>query len=142
MILQADPGRSFRAMEEEIKTAGDLIAKHEDQPLVTLYAEELVSHAIASIRKFGISQIPVKNIDGFVGSIDESKLFSLLVDNPELRNAAISTVMNAPFPVVKESASLEEVSRLINKDTSAVLVEKNDGKFHIITKFDIISALS
>jgi len=141
-IFNDDWMRERGFLEEEIKTAGELIAKHEDQPLVTLYAEELVSHAIASIRKFGISQIPVKNIDGFVGSIDESKLFSLLVDNPELRNAAISTVMNAPFPVVKESASLEEVSRLINKDTSAVLVEKNDGKFHIITKFDIISALS
>lgn len=141
-IFNDDWMRERGFLEEDIKTAGDLIAKHADQPLVTLYTEELVSHAIASIRKYGISQIPVKSIDGFVGSIDESKLFSLLIDNPELRNASISSVMNPAFPVVKEATTLEEVSKLINKDINAVLVEKNDGKFHIITKFDIISALS
>src|SRR5690606_6433524 len=141
-IFNDDWMRERGFLEEDIKTAGDLIAKHEDKPLVTLYSEELVQHAIASIRKYGISQIPVLKDGKFAGSIDESKLFSLLVDNPELRTASISSVMNEPFPIVKENASLEEVSRLINKDTSAVLVEKNDGKFHIITKFDIISALS
>lgn len=141
-IFNDDWMRERGFLEENIKTAGDLIAKHADQPLVTLYAEELVSHAVASIRKHDISQIPVLKDGKFAGSIDENTLFSLLIDNPDLRDAPISSVMNKPFPIVKESATLEEVSKRINKETHAVLVEKKDGKYHIITKFDIISALS
>ena len=56
-------------LEEELLTAGDLVAKHKDKPLVTVYAEELVSHAIAKMRTYGISQIPVLKDGKIVGSI-------------------------------------------------------------------------
>ncbi len=129
-------------LEEEFKTASELIAKHENQPLVTLFAEELVSHAVARMRQFGISQIPVMKDNTFVGSLDESHIYSVLVDNPQLIDAPISSVMQDAFPIVKATASLEEVSRLINSKNAAALVELNDGKFHIITKYDIISSLA
>jgi cystathionine beta-synthase len=127
---------------ENIKTAGDMVEKHKDEPLVSLYSEELVSHAIAKMRKFGISQIPVTKNGEFVGSLDDSHVYQLLVDNPELRDAAISSVMQDAFPVVKTSSTLEEVSKLINKNTHAVLVEMPNGGHHIITRYDIISSLS
>ena len=129
-------------LEEEVKVAGDLISGHKDEPLISLYAEELLSHAIAKMRKFGISQIPVMKDNQFVGSLDDSHLFQLLIDNPELRDSSISNVMQEPFPIVKTNTSIEEVSKLINKNTHAVLVEMEDGKHHIITRYDIISSLS
>jgi len=129
-------------LDEELKTAGDLISGHKDEPLVSLYSEELLSHAIAKMRKFGISQIPVTKDNKFAGSLDDSHLFQLLIDNPELKDSPISSVMQAPFPIVKTSTSVEEVSKLINKNTHAVLVEMDNGKYHIITRYDIISSLS
>ena len=129
-------------LEENIKTAGDMVSKHQDEPLVSLYSEELVSHAIAKMRKFGISQIPVTKDGVYVGSLDDSHVYQLLVDNPVLRDAPISSVMQAAFPVVKTTTSLEEVSKLINKQTHAVLVEMPNGGHHIITRYDIISSLS
>ena len=129
-------------LDEELKTAGDLISSHKDEPLVSLYSEELLSHAIAKMRKFGISQIPVMKDNKFAGSLDDSHLFQLLIDNPELKDSPISSVMQAPFPIVKTSTSVEEVSKLINKNTHAVLVEMDNGKHHIITRYDIISSLS
>lgn len=128
-------------LDENIKTAADLVAKHADTQLITLYAEELVSHAIAKIRKYGISQIPVMKDGKLVGSIDDSKLFQTLIDNPESKDDAISSLMGDPYPVVKEGTTLEEISKLITKNTPAVLVELANGNHHIITKFDIISAL-
>jgi cystathionine beta-synthase len=127
---------------ENIKTAGDMVEKHKDEPLVSLYSEELVSHAIAKMRKFGISQIPVTKNGDFVGSLDDSHVYQLLVENPELRDAAISSVMQDAFPIVKTSATLEDVSKLINKNTHAVLVEMPNGGYHIVTRYDIISSLS
>ena len=129
-------------LEENIKTAGDMVSKHKDEPLVSLYSEELVSHAIAKMRKFGISQIPVTKDGVYVGSLDDSHVYQLLVDNPVLRDAPISSVMQSAFPVVKTTTSLEEVSKLINKQTHAVLVEMPNGGHHIITRYDIISSLS
>ncbi len=129
-------------LDEEFKTAGELVAQHRNTPLVTLYAEELVSHAIAAMRKFSISQIPVMKDGKFVGSIDDSNVYQLLVENPELRNAPISTIMNAAFPIVKAATHLDELCKLINKNTPAVLVEMPEGGYHIVTRYDIISAMS
>lgn len=141
-IFNDDWMRERGFLDENIKTAGDMVANHKDEPLVSLYSEELVSHAIAKMRKFGISQIPVTKDGSFVGSLDDSHVYQLLVDNPNLRDAPISSVMQAAFPVVKTTTSLEEVSKLINKQTHAVLVEMPSGGHHIITRYDIISSLS
>ena len=78
----------------------------------------------------------------FVGSLDDHKVYQSLVENPELKDKAIANIMTAPFPVVKEDTSIEEVSKLVNKDTSAVLVELKNGSFHIITPHDLISAIA
>ena len=141
-IFNDDWMRERGFLDENIKTAGDMIQNHKNEPLVSLYSEELVSHAIAKMRKFGISQIPVTKDGHFVGSLDDSHVYQLLVENPSLRDAPISSVMQDAFPVVKTSTSLEEVSKLINKQTHAVLVELPTGAHHIITRYDIISSLS
>jgi cystathionine beta-synthase len=129
-------------LEEDFKTAGELVAKHENTPLVTVFAEELVSHAIAKMRKFGISQIPVMKDGKFVGSIDDSQVYKLLVENTELKDAAISSIMNEAFPIVTANTHLEDVCKLINKNTPAVLVEMPNGGHQIVTRYDIISAMS
>jgi cystathionine beta-synthase len=141
-IFNDDWMRERGFLEEEYKTAGELVAKNADSPLVTVFAEELVSHAIAKMRKFSISQIPVLKDNTFVGSIDDSHVYQLLVEDPSLRDSPISSIMGAPFPVVNHSAHLDDLCKLINKDTPAVLVELSQGGHHIVTRYDIISAMS
>jgi cystathionine beta-synthase len=129
-------------LDESYLTAQDLVKNHEDKPLVTVFAEELVSHAIAKMRKFGISQIPVMKDNTFVGSIDDSAIYQTLVEKPELRDAAISSIMGPVFPIVKSGTHIEELCKLINKNTPAVIVEADSGENHIVTRYDIISAMS
>jgi cystathionine beta-synthase len=129
-------------LDESYLTAQDLVQNHEDKPLVTVFAEELVSHAIAKMRKFSISQIPVIKDNTFVGSIDDSAIYQTLVEKPELRDAPISSIMGPVFPIVKSGTHIEELCKLINKNTPAVLVEADSGKRHIVTRYDIISAMS
>ena len=128
-------------LEEEIKTAADLIKSHENKPLVAAQTEELVSHAIERMRDFKISQIPVKDINGFVGSIDESVLLHHFIADKNIADKPIKDIMGKPYPVVKKTAKLDEISKLINKENQAVLVNLEDGNHHIITKYDIISAI-
>ena len=129
-------------LDKEFMTAGDLVKNHHEKPLVSVFAEELVSHAIAKMRKFGISQIPVMKDNQFVGSVDDSVIYQTLVDEPELRDAPISSIMGDAFPVVQHGTHLDVLCKLINKQTPAVLVEMDDQTKHIVTRYDIISAMS
>ncbi|WP_109299972.1 pyridoxal-phosphate dependent enzyme [Aquimarina sp. AU474] len=126
-------------LEEEVSTAVDLIKDHADKPLVTVKTEELVSHAIERMRKFQISQIPVMDTEGFVGSVDESALFKAFMEDKNMDSTPIKEVMKDPFPIVNSKTSLDDISKLIKNGNPAVLVELDNGKHHIITKYDVIS---
>lgn len=129
-------------LEEEITKAVDLIKDHKEKPLVIVRTEELVSHAIERLKRYKISQIPVIDTTGFVGSVDESDLFRSYFENKEIADLPIKEVMGKPFPIVKANTPIDEVSKLISKDNQAVLVELENGKYHIITKHDIISSIN
>ena len=128
-------------LEDEITKAEDLIKEHIEKPLVVVRTEELVSHAIERMRKYKISQIPVIDINGFVGSVDESNLFDSYLSDNNVADKPIKEIMGKPYPIVKKGASIEEVSKLINKENQAVLIDLGDNKYHIITKYDIIGAI-
>ncbi|WGH76543.1 pyridoxal-phosphate dependent enzyme [Tenacibaculum tangerinum] len=128
-------------LEEEITTAEDLIKDHIDKPLITVQTEELVSHAIERMRAFKISQIPVRDANGFVGSVDESALLHSYLEDKNIAEKPIKEVMGKAYPTVKKTASIDEVSKLITKENQAVLVDLDNGKHHIITKYDIIRAI-
>ena len=128
-------------LDEEITKAEDVIKDHLDKPLIIVRTEELVSHAIDRMRKFKISQIPVIDITGFVGSLDESDLFQSYVSDKNVADKPIRELMGKPYPIVKAGTSIEEVSKLFTKENQAVLVELENGKHHIITKYDIIGSL-
>ncbi len=128
-------------LDEEITRAQELIKDHLDKPLVIVRTEELVSHAIERMRKYKISQIPVIDTTGFVGSVDESDLFQSYVTDKDVADKPIREVMGKPYPVVHADASVDEVSKLINKENQAVLVDLGNGKYHIITKYDIIGSI-
>jgi cystathionine beta-synthase len=126
---------------EESKTARDLVQKHIGQPLVTIGSGELVGHAVAKMKKFDISQIPVIKDNAFAGSIDEGKLFQVITEQPNAMEIKIEAVMGTAFPIVSESTTIEQVSKLLTKETPAVLVKLENGKHHIITKYDVIEAI-
>ena len=128
-------------MDEDITKAEDVIKDHLDKTLIVVRTEELVSHAIDRMRKFKISQIPVIDITGFVGSVDESDLFQSYVSDKNVADKPIKEVMGKPYPVVQRNTPIEEVSKLFTKENQAVLVDLGNGKHHIITKYDIIGSI-
>lgn len=128
-------------LEDEITKAEDVIKDHIDKQLIIVRTEELVSHAIERMRKFKISQIPVIDINGFVGSVDESDLFQSYVHDKNAADKPIREVMGKPYPIVKLGTPIEEVSKLFTRENAAVLLDLGNGKHHIITKYDIIGSI-
>lgn len=138
-IFNDDWMRERGYLEEEIVTAHDLIKNHIDKPLVVVRTEELASHAIDRIRKYKISQIPVMDTTGFVGSLEDLDLFNAFVNKSNVADTPIKDLMRKPYPIVSLQTKVEEVAKLITKDNNAVLVDLGNGKHHIITKYDIIN---
>src|SRR5574343_233855 len=129
-IFNDDWMRERGFLDEEITKAEDVIKDHLDKPLVTVRTEELVSHAIDRMRKYKISQIPVVDVNGFVGSVDESDLFQSFITDKNTAERPIREVMGKPFPIVKIGTPVEDVSKLITKDNQAVLVDRKSTRLN------------
>ncbi|MCX6190433.1 MAG: pyridoxal-phosphate dependent enzyme [Bacteroidetes bacterium] len=128
----------------EIKqpTAMDIIAPHKGLPLITVPESAMISEAVKKLKKYNISQIPVIDAENhIVGSLNDSHLFTQLLENPNMKSEPVKALMQKSFPFVDAGASLEEVSKLITKENAAVLVKDSIGELHIITKQDIIETI-
>ena len=140
-IFNDDWMRERGFLDKKQPTALDLIESHKGQKLVTVAADDTVAHVIELMREYDISQIPVKNNGDMVGALDDSHIYSQLMQDPSIKDETAETIMQAPFPSVEGNATIDEVTKKINKANSAVLVQDLAGEMHIITKHDIIDAI-
>ncbi|HTA61722.1 MAG TPA: pyridoxal-phosphate dependent enzyme [Bacteroidia bacterium] len=129
-------------LEDSKPKALDLIASHKNQKLLTINVDEKIATAVALMTKFNISQIPVKKGNEFVGALNDSHVFAQLISNDNLKQDTVDKVMQKAFPFVNMNASIEDVSKMITKESNAVLMKDRLGEVHIITKHDIIESIS
>lgn len=125
----------------DVKTVKDVVNARAGKPLVTIKQDEKVSDAIVKMKKFDIEHIPVVLQGEVVGSVSENGLFLKLIDDANIKDATIKTVMQPAFPLVSLEMPIEKLSAYINKENGAVLTKDDSGNFHIVTKYDIIQAL-
>ena len=131
-----------RGFIKSMQNALDLIENHKDKKLITATPGELIGNVINRMKEFNISQLPIVRDEKFVGSVNDTDLFQRLIDNPALKLNAIEEVMDSPFPIVEPNASILEISKKISKKVPAVLVKDINDQYHIITKHDVIDAIS
>ena len=94
------------------------------------------------MKKYNISQLPVKEGNQFIGSINDSDILEIIMQNHQNIEIQIKEIMNPPFPIVHHSTPINDLSLLIDKNNQAVLMNDLSGNTHIITKFDIIDSIS
>lgn len=129
-------------LKDEKLTARSILAKRSNQEVVTLDCEKTIIEAINIMKTLSISQLPVTQQGMVIGKVTESNVLESLLENPSLRSSPVKEIMTASLPFVDLNTSIDKISAMINKDNSAVLVEDEQGKFEIITQYDIIEAIS
>lgn len=125
----------------DVKTVKDVVNSRRNLPLVTILPDEKISDVIAKMKKYDIEHLPVLQGNEFVGSISESGLFNKLIDQPDLKEASVKSVMQKAFPIVNMETPIEKLTMYINKENGAVITQDETANYHIITKYDIIQAL-
>src|SRR5688572_14920237 len=127
----------------DVKTFKDIIsARGAKQKLVTVEPSQTVSDAVELMKKYDIEHIPVMNGNGPVGAISEGGLFQKVFSNPDIKSATVESVMESAFPVVDFNTPVEKLSTLINRENGAVLSKDELGNYHIVTKYDVLQAMS
>jgi len=109
--------------------------------LISLSQNSYVKDALKLMNEFNISQLPIIDDNKSVGSVRESKLLSMVLDDSESVNALISDVMDDPFPVIDENNTLDSASKTL-RDSPAAIVQDRGNLVSVITRFDIIEFTS
>lgn len=110
--------------------------------LITIDATATLYEAIQQMEHKDISQAPVTLNGHIVGSLTDSRILSRLMENPQARDFPVSEIMDAPFPMVTIDLKLDQLSKMFKERTPAVIVKHDDQHYDILTKSDLIYAIS
>jgi predicted transcriptional regulator len=111
------------------------------KPVIVVNIDETIGKATEIMWKYGISQIPIINNGGIVGSLREESILKKFKEekSKDVSNLPISCLLEESFPIVSIETNYDEVSRLLSNGNPAVLVSEHGSMVGIITKIDLIA---
>ncbi len=133
--------RKATSPKDEI-TAGDVVCLKTRKELIVAHPEHTLSEVFEMMRQHDVSQMPVVSYGAAIGSISENKILSILIENDEAMNSKVVGYMEQPFPVCDSHATISELSEKLQENASGVLITLSDGSFQLLTKSDLIEALT
>jgi len=128
-----------------------LRAKGEDLPrLVHCHPHEKVSQAIALLKEFGVSQMPVCREDvhddaqlgDIIGSIRENALLDLALKDAAVMDKPVIDVMQPPLPVASVHEPLDDVFSDLAAGSPAVVIVDGEHPVGVLTRADLLTYLA
>ena len=136
--------RENRLIEPERLDAGQLLA-HKDQgtpDLVVVTRQQTVREALALLTAHDVSQLPVLEDGRNAGAVSEDTLMARVLEDPAILDEPVAGLMGEPYPEVEAQTSLEEVARLLTRQTPAAIVRQDGACTGIITRYDLVRQLT
>lgn len=136
--------RENRMIEPERLTAETLLQhKDPDTPdLVVVRRDQSVREALELITGHDVSQLPVLDDGRNVGSVTEETLMARIIEDPAILDHPVHELMGDPFPDVDGASALDDVARLLTRQTPAVVVRHDGALTGIITRYDMVRQLT
>ena len=143
-VYDDDWMRENEFMKRAHPSVHDLVSgKDRDLPgLITVQPTTPVRVALATLTSHNVSQLPVLLEGDCVGSLTDGELMSSVIEDPELLDRSVESIMDTPFPVVDSHTDAEAAAPLLTRKNSAVLV-RDEGEINgILTRYDLIRNLT
>jgi cystathionine beta-synthase len=134
--------RDRKFLDEKPSNVKAIVERKKIKEFITVSAADTIREAFQKMKDKGLSQLPVMHNGSVVGSISEQMILEAFISGKGNADNPISQVMGAVFPQVEWYDPISIVSKLINKDNSAVLAKDKAGRHHIITEYDLIEAMA
>jgi cystathionine beta-synthase len=130
-------------------TLGDVLARKGDAlpDLVHVHPDESVGAAIAVLREYGVSQLPVVKEEPpvmaaeVVGAVAERELLDAVFRDRAALDSPISEHLSAPLPTAGIGEAVSAVIPVLER-SSAVLVHDGGRPLGILTRSDVLGFLA
>ena len=135
--------RENQMMEPDKLTIQALLTRKDgDTPsVVSIAPGATVRQALRLMTLHDVSQLPVMDGDSCVGSVSDWSLSAKSLENTKLLDATVSDIMEAPFPVVESTQSVDAIAKLLSKANPAVLVRSGGQLAGIVTRSDVLQVM-
>jgi cystathionine beta-synthase len=129
--------------ERSFSTARDIISrKNGSGQLVTIPQSLSIAETVKILHREGIDQVPVTDGDQFVGSINDSKILNMLIEDPSIKDKSVKEIMDKPLQFVGLDNTVDVLSSLISTHNKALLVRDDFNQVHILTQHDLLVAMA
>jgi cystathionine beta-synthase len=137
-IYNDDWMRERGFLESELR-AKDILAKKLKKDFISINPDTAIQEVLRLMRDFDISQIPVMENEEWVGTVGEQQVISALSEN-NTHNSSVRDIMAPALPIVNEDVTVSQLSKIISRQTPAVIVKKTAGDYQIISQYDLIQS--
>ncbi|HMT30093.1 MAG TPA: pyridoxal-phosphate dependent enzyme, partial [Bacteroidia bacterium] len=120
-IFNDDWMRSKGYTDKKGMTAKDVVASNKNGDLITVKITDTIGQALKLITENSISQLPVTQDNRIVGSINEDLVFKKIIENPDITQEPVKTIMTEALPFIDASTSLDVLAGMVTKANDAVL---------------------
>src|SRR5579883_2021710 len=140
--------RDNRYLEPSISwTAQEILQARADlggpqRELVKVAPSDEVSGALELMQAHDFSQLPVFDECVPPGAIYEDEILSLALEGKDLKTVVVREIMSGPFPIVRPTATVDQITTLITRECPAVFVDLGNNHYSILTKYDLLHAVS
>ena len=131
----------FLEDEKGLGVVRDLLAGKPVGPVVSVDARETVRDVIDTLKKHGISQVPVLSGNKLRGMVQEVDLLRLLVKGSGTLDSPITDLIESDYATVTLSTKVELLKSVLS-DTKIALVMERDTVVGVVTKIDLIDFLA
>ncbi|MDZ4662832.1 MAG: pyridoxal-phosphate dependent enzyme [Pseudomonadota bacterium] len=120
------------------RTVGNLIAlRAKDHDVISCKVDQTVMDVVTTLKKVGISQVPIFSDDTLVGIIDESDLLEPLASGKIKPQDPIIHLIKGNIVWVEWDETLQQLAEHF-KQGMVALVKNQQGKMRIVTKIDLL----
>ncbi len=112
--------------------------KGSGEKVISISINSTVKEAIELMRKNGISQLPVKGGNSFVGSLSEISLMQSIFEHTVKPFDPIEKIMNKPFPALDENTEAEQAYKEFGLGSAAIIVTRENEPLGLLTKIDLL----
>ena len=132
--------RENQMMDLPRPTVQDLLARRGTgaPALVSLAPSAMVRQALNLMSTWEVSQIPIIEQDECVGGLTEGTLMTRALAQPALLDRPVREVMDAPFPVVKATVTIDRLAAMLTRESPAALVQDNGKTIGIVSRYDVL----
>jgi cystathionine beta-synthase len=127
-------------LEAEHLTVGNLLReKSGKMPVIAFVnADDSVQKAVELMKKYNVTQVPVRRGDEWVGKLTEWYLLDQLLEHKVSADQPVGEAMDEPFPILRSDASYSEALQLFSERNLAILVVDDKETIGIVTKSDLV----